>query len=285
MAGTNDSLADGTSSIESKTMTRGVLLFAFDNEIYGYRKMAEWSAQRIHRHLDLPVTLVTDEEFQCAEFDKIITTPVGTSGSRYFDDAQRNANWYNHSRPSALDLSPYDETLLLDVDYVVSSNRLMTLFDCGQDFLAHAQAWDVTGNSDYSGLNRFGRHRMPMSWATVIYFRKSHRSSMIFDIMNMVRDNWKHYCDLYALPARNTYRNDFALSIALNIVNGHDPCGASIPWSLASVDPHHSITVIGKDEFRIEYTKDSKLKYITVQDQDLHVMGKRDLEAMIADQS
>ena len=86
-------------------------------------------------------------------------------------------------------MTPYDQTLVLDVDYVVSSDQLLALFDTDQDFLCHDQAWDVTGVTDYSGLNSFGRNRMPMSWATVMYFRRGQTAAMIFDLMSMVRDH------------------------------------------------------------------------------------------------
>lgn len=267
-------------------MTRGVVLFAFDNEAFPYRHMACWSAARIQKHLDLPVTLVTDRETNDPVFDQEIVIDNSTSGSRYFSDADMTAAWHNHSRPQALTVTPYDQTLVLDVDYVVSSDQLLAVFDTDQDFLCHDRAWDVTGVTDYSGLNNFGRNRMPMSWATVMYFRRSQTAAMIFDLMSMVRDHWSHYRDLHGLPARNTFRNDYALSIALNTVRGHCPSGPSIPWALASVDPHHLVSQIGNDQFRIDFVDaDRKSRYITVQGQDLHVMGKRDLGDIIANPS
>lgn len=267
-------------------MTKGVVLFAFDNEAFSYRRMAAWSAARIQKHLDLPVTLITDLETNDPVFDREIVIDNSTSGSRYFSDADMTAAWHNHSRSQVLTVTPYDQTLLLDVDYVVSSDQLLAVFDTDQDFLCHDGAWDVTGVTDYSGLNNFGRNRMPMSWATVMYFRRSQTAEMIFDLMSMVRDHWSHYRDLFGLPARNTFRNDHALSIALNIVRGHRPSGPSIPWALASVDPHHRVSQIAYDQFRIDFVNaDHKSRYIIVQGQDLHVMGKKDLGEIIANTS
>ena len=40
-------------------MTRGALIFAFNNEKTDYVAMARWSAERIRRHLDIPVAIVT----------------------------------------------------------------------------------------------------------------------------------------------------------------------------------------------------------------------------------
>lgn len=263
---------------------KGALLFAFDNEAFEYRRMAAWSARRIQRHLDLPVTLVTDCETNDDVFDRVIVIDNPTSGNRYFEDAQRSASWHNHSRPGALDLSPYEQTLVLDVDYAVCSSDLSVLFDSDRDFLAHDRAWDVTNLTDYSGLNRFGRNRMPMSWATVMYFRKSDTARLIFDQMESVRQHWKHFCQLYGIIGRGSFRNDYALSIALNLAQGHMPRGPAIPWGLASVDPHHRVTQIDEDSFRIEFVQEEKPRYVTITGQDLHIMGKRDLGAIV-DQS
>lgn len=263
---------------------KGVLLFAFDNEAFDYCRMASWSARRIHRHLGVPVTLVTDKTIDDPIFDRVVTVENPTSGNRYFEDAQMSASWHNHTRPGALELSPYEQTLVLDVDYAVCSSDLRLLFKSTEDFLAHSRAWDVTNLTDYSGLNRFGRNRMPMSWATVMYFRKSTTASMIFDQMKSVKQHWTHFSHLYGITARSSFRNDYALSIALNLVQGHMPIGPSIPWALASVDPHHHITQIDDDSFRIEFIQEQRPRYTIVSGLDLHIMGKRDLGEII-DQS
>lgn len=262
-------------------MKKGVVLFAFDNEVFKYQKMAEWSTRRIHRHLDLPVTLVTDRAVENFEFDQVIVIDNKSSGSRHFLDVDKLATWHNHSRPQVIDITPYDQTLVLDVDYVVASDRLKILFDIDRDFLCHDIAYDITGLTDYSSLNNFGRNRMPSKWATVMYFEKTNRVAMIFDIMTRVRENYRHYCNLYGIPTRGSYRNDYALSIALNIVDGHRPYTDSIPWRLASVDPQHKVSLLDNDRFKIEFLQDNRSRYIMTDGQDLHIMGKQDLMEIV----
>jgi hypothetical protein len=59
-------------------MSKGVLLFAQNNEQIDYIKQAVYLAKRIKRFLDLPVSLVTDSKeylentFGLDDFDKII---------------------------------------------------------------------------------------------------------------------------------------------------------------------------------------------------------------------
>ena len=99
--------------------------------------------------------------------------------------------------------------------------------------------------------------------------------------MQMVRDNWLHYRQLYN-NRYSTYRNDHALSIALNIVNGHGPVQQTIPWRLASLTPDHKVTQLGQDEYRIDYvTTDQKPRWIHLKGQDFHAMGKKQLGAIV----
>ena len=108
-------------------------------------------------------------------------------------------------------------------------------------------------------------------------FRKSNTAQYIFDCMNMVRDNWQHYRDLYGIQ-KETYRNDFALSIALGIVSGHTGVVDEIPWALASVMPSTMLLKNEFNEFLLEYTDhQQKRKHMSFEGLDFHAMGKRDL--------
>lgn len=265
-------------------MTQGALIFAYDNETVDYVSMAAWSAKRIHQHLDIPVCLVTDsdraKDTNC--FDHIITVAAPeTQQHRYFRDYQSSGTWRNHNRVNAQELTPWDHTLLLDADYVVASDQLGMLFDVDQDFLVHDRAHDITGNLPFAGNAAFGAYRMPMSWATVVCFRKSRTAELIFDAMTMIRDHWNHYLQIYQIDEQ-TYRNDFALSIAMNIVNGHHLSMSYIPWSLATVTPETKLLQVDQDTYRIEYRNlEDKPRWINIQ-QDFHAMCKRDLGDIIA---
>ena len=53
-------MVSGMGKSKQKALTRGVLIFAFNNEETDYLAMAEWSAKNIRKHLGLPVAVVTD---------------------------------------------------------------------------------------------------------------------------------------------------------------------------------------------------------------------------------
>lgn len=251
-------------------MTTGALIFARNNEQIDYVAMAEWSARRIQRHLGIPTHIVTDD----SEI---------SSNSRHFEDVG-TVTWHNLNRMDAYQLSPWDRTLMLDADYVVATDQLQSVLQADQDFLAHDRAYDVTGINDFSGLNSFGAHAMPMWWATVVMFRRSRHVELIFDAMRMIRDNWTHYRNIYG--NRNAaYRNDHALTIALGTVNGHTLDHPTIPWGLASLTPQHQLTQVDEDCFRVDYiTAENRPRWITLT-QDFHAMGKRHLGDIVASSS
>ena len=252
-------------------MTTGALIFAFNNDQIDYVSMARWSARNIERHLGIPTHIVTDQE-------------VKTTGTndRWFEDFGTMVTWHNESRVDAYQLSPWDQTLVLDADYVVASNQLQTLLDSDQDFLAHRYAYDITGINDFSGLNHFGQHCMPMWWATVMMFRRSNHARLIFESMSMIRDNWTYYKRLYKNNSPS-YRNDHALSIALGIVNGHTLKHNGIPWGLASLTPEHQLTQLDTDEYRIDFVnQEQKTRWTRLRNQDFHAMGKKHLGEIVA---
>jgi hypothetical protein len=266
-------------------MTTGVLIFAFNNEHIDYLAMANWSAKNIRRHLNLPVAVVTDLTVpNNYKFEQIIYAKAEGIHSRKFADQEENVTWYNGNRVDAYNLSPWAQTLLLDADYVVASSELKKILDIKKNFVAHKTAYDIVDQDNFDELNNFGSFNMPMWWATVIMFRRSTEAQMIFESMAMIKNHWKHYRNLYKI-LNSTYRNDFALSIALGIVNGHTLDYTEIPWSLASLTSEHKLTQIAEDQYRIDFlTQDSKPRYITI-NQDFHAMGKKHLGDIIANSS
>jgi hypothetical protein len=263
-------------------MTTGVLIFAFNNEHIDYLAMANWSAKNIRRHLNLPVAVVTDKPVpHNYYFEQVVIAEPEGKFLRKFSDQEEDVTWYNGNRVDAYDLSPWSHTLVLDADYVVASDELLKVLLINKNFVAHKTAYDVVNKDNFDELNNFGRHNMPMWWATIMMFRRSSEAELIFKTMNMIRDNWDHYKALHGIT-RSTYRNDFALSMALNIVNGHTQDHVDMPWNLASITSEHIVIQLAEDSYRVDYlTSDQKPRYIIL-NQDFHAMGKRHLGEIVA---
>jgi hypothetical protein len=281
LARTNERMESGMGRTKPKTLTQGVVIFAFNNEATDYIAMAAWSAKNIRRHLNLPVAVVTDAPEAAAQykFEHIIVTAADTGGSRHFADYNANVTWHNAGRINAYELSPFDQTLVLDADYVVASDALLDILKIPQQFAAFSDAFEP---SSMTNLETFGEYRMPMWWATVMMFRRGTVSQYIFDSMQMIRANWQHYRDLYGIHQSN-YRNDYALSIALGLVAGSEQSVHKIFRPMLNVMPDHGLTCTEQDHYEITYTNtEGRLKTMSWQGLDFHAMCKRHLEAIVA---
>ena len=262
-------------------MTTGALIFAYNNAQTDYVAMAAWTAKNIRRHLGIPVALVTDRPTEL-KFEQVIIQPSDSDNGRWFSDYETNVKWHNQTRANAYELTPWSQTLVLDADYVVASDQLKTILSSTEEFLAHRWAYDITGLDNFSGLNYFGAYHMPMTWATVMMFRRGEHAQLIFETMIMIRDNWTHYRNIYK-NSNGTYRNDHALSIALGVVNGHTLDHVGIPGNLASLTPDHQLTQLAPDHYRVDYVNsDQKPKWIELRNQDFHAMGKKSLGEIVA---
>lgn len=259
-------------------MNRGVLLFAFNSPKFNYYEMAVATAKRINHFLGLPVTLVTDNESlpeeQTYMFDKVVIAPADTSNSR------DNVVWLNKGRFRAYDFSPYNETIVLDTDYLVNSNKLLRVFDYYDDFCCHdTTSYLMQPNLPQEYLSSYSFKTL---WATVIFFRKSTRAKQIFDCLEMVQKNYDHYNNIHSFVG-GLYRNDYGLTLALRIANGHiDVKQDLIPWNLIHAGKNTTVYRNSEDEFNSEYTvmfdrwQNNKIRkeYITIKDVDFHVMNK-----------
>jgi hypothetical protein len=264
-------------------MTKGAVLFAFNNDKVDYVSQAQWSAPRIERHLGLPTTLVTnDPPEDTSMFDNVVVTESKSGGTRKYDhmNADSSAHWYNCGRHNAYAFSPYDETLVLDTDYIVASDRLKVLFDVGQDLLCHRYVLDVTDRENFAIDTRFGFVEFPMWWATVLYFKRSRLAEDTFAMMNMIENNYYHYSRLYKFK-EEPYRNDYAISIALSTLYGHLPNAVpSIPWPLLTSFYDVYLNQLDDDQFQLNYVRMVEFKErhqrMILSNTDLHVMNKPD---------
>jgi hypothetical protein len=249
-------------------MTKGVLIYAFNNGEIDYLAMAKWSQKRIKRLLGLDTTIISNAEQQAT-----------SGGTRTFNS--KISPWLNASRCNAWEDSPYDETIVLDADYIVNSNTLLKLFDTKQDFLIHQTVSDVTAQNHFNGQKSFGELHFPQSWATVFYFNRAKNNQLIFETVRMIKENYTHYANLYKFP-RMPFRNDFAFSIALGMLNGHtitDNNGIKWPLTTASTNV---VVSVEDDTIKLEYEKNNKHMRLEIADLDLHVMNKKAMEEICA---
>lgn len=279
-------------------MTCGVLIYAHNNSEIDYLKIACANALMVRKNLGVPVTLVTDEgtiswgkkalgeEFINSCFEKIIEVnrDYMFQNPRNFSDTSFSSKpllFYNCNHWEAYELSPYDETLFIDCDYLIMSPALNNCWGSNNDVMIdsriYSPARDKAPYTKY--IDAFG---IKQYWATVIYFKKTDFAEFLFSTVRHVQENYRYYKDLY-LMSNGMFRNDNAFSIAIHTLNGYMNTEDSIvgelpiPGLLMSWDVDDIHSVQGIDDIILYGEKpDSKGNYILtrLKNTDVHIMNK-----------
>jgi len=278
-------------------MTKGVLVFARNNSQIDYVKQAYYMATRVQKFLNIPVSIVTDNSDYLKKtfsdyksvFDKIIDTGFTDTYTlkRYNDGtlAGRQLEFKNDTRTLAYNLTPYDETLLLDSDFLVNNDVLNNCFSSNKDFLIYKDAYDLANFRDYSEFDYVSDTSVPFYWATCVFFRKTVSNKIFFDLLQHIQQNWFHYNSIFQINS-SVYRNDHAFSVAIHIMNGYQQgtFAGKMPGKLfytTDKDILHEINdrtflfLIEKENYLGEYTP------IRFKNHNIHVMNKFSLGRII----
>lgn len=270
-------------------MSQGVLLFAHNTDNTNYALMAAWCAQRVEKYLGVPVALVTDKDSVTSLielglvpytiFDHIIYSDEMSIQKRPLGDQW--VAFRNTDRIRAYDLTPFDETLVIDTDIAIASDRLNKVWGNHRDLLVSQHARDILGRT-HKGFDYLKDHGVPFYWATECYFRKGPEAEEFFKHCARVKETYAWTSMVYGVPS-SPLRNDHVWSIALHELGGKSNAGWAdvIPGTLIySMDRDrvldlgsNSVTILGQDK--------DKHRVARVVNQDLHIINKFDLMPLI----
>ena len=132
--------------------------------------------------------------------------------------------WHNRTRPNAYEDSIYDETILVDADFIFQDNNLDKLWGSSQAIMMpqHFISLLTKKNAKRTNLleiEMLSNFTIPLYWATLVYFCKGQFAKQFFSTVNYIHDNYDYYKELYQLED-SSYRNDHAFTIALQMMNG-----------------------------------------------------------------
>lgn len=280
---------NNSNELENQSNSKGVVIFAYNTSDLDYVGLAEVNARLIKKHLNLPTTVITDSDIYSDAFDHVITLENNEVNSRTFkwhNDLQ-TVNWRNIGRHNIYQLSPYDQTLLIDADYIINSNVLSFLFDSNVELSAFRKCYDVTGKDGFRVDEIINFNSLEMYWATVIYFRKTDYTKAVFDVMANVKENWEYYRVLYNFD-RAMYRNDYSFTIAVNAVNGFTNQFTAIPWNLPTLGTDDLVEKITEKKQIVlsflGYRKNKTARVVTLWSGDLHIMNKKCIDKKLLEQ-
>ena len=293
-------------------MSKGILVFARNNEEVDYVKQAYHLAKRAKAYLNLPVTIVTDSKAWLIKsfpdydivFDKIIdivqhnnVAPINTirdnatykSVKRYNDGAytEKKLQFKNEMRVLAYQITPYDQTLILDTDIIICDNTYLECFNQPNELLIYKDAYDLSQQRDYSEFNKVSDAGIEFYWATCVYFIKSQANEIFFNLLQHIHENWSFYNRTYQLN-RRVFRNDHAFSIAIHIMNGHTvgDFANPMPGKLFYTSDKDLLVDINGDAllFLCENNNDrSNYMPIKTKGMTVHVMNKFSLNRMLGE--
>lgn len=284
---------------KKKKNKKGFLLHAFGNKDLDYGKLAVCCALSIKTNLKNNfITVIMDEwtkkwiddsiskDITKTAFDKIIISEEKflAGKRRHFDSPWVNfkAEFNNQPRVLSYLYSPYDETILLDTDYIVMNNNLDSVWGCEDDILMNKDAIDLKSNIIGFDDQRLSNHGIPMYWATMVYFKKSPFVKAFFDLIEYIREEYNFFQFLYGFK-EGFYRNDFSFSIAAHIMNGYISEGIK-PFPESSIMTSYQKDTIAeildsKEIIFLSHNIDEVWKntLVNIKDMNVHIMNKREL--------
>jgi len=276
-------------------MTTGAVIFAQNNASLDYIKLAVFSARQLIKYLDIPVSIVTDSpgwlkgSYPDHPFDKVITVDFkDTTQLRNFNDGVltvKRLEWKNFIRDQIYDLSPYERTLVIDSDYIINSSILKSALKNQWDFQVYRSSMDLAEWRPTKEFTRINQFSIPFYWGTVFIFEKNDITKALFDLVSYVKSNWLYFRNLYHIES-TTFRNDFAFSIAIHIMNGKTNGGFAIELPGKMIYTKDKDLLINMQDGIMKFLvekKDYPGQYIVVKTNalDIHVMNKHSLSRYI----
>jgi len=271
------------------------VIFAHNNRDTDYALMATIAAGLAKKHLQIPVSLITDKTTMawmkeskiysraCEIFENIIEIkkPESENKRRLHDgaDISKIVPFVNNNRSSVLDLTPYDKTLLLDSDFLIFSDRLNEYWHM-DDVLISDSMNDIVGEERTGYHDRYisdtGVH---MFWATAVMFTKNEQSQNFFDMVEYVKLNYQYYGDLFRFDTRQ-FRNDIAFSVAKHILTGFETDRSlTLPPIFTTIDKDvlYDVDSSGKLTFLVSHRLTNDYCTAVIRDRDIHIMNKQSL--------
>ena len=281
------------------SQSKGICAFAYNNDEINYVLIAYICALHVKTHLKTnDFCLITDDgsinyakqligvEKLNQVFDSILVTDDPRKNSTsvnirtHFDSpwTEFRAPFINNNKHEVFDISPYDKTILIDLDYLVMSNMLDSYFELNSPIGMFSFAKNVRG--DNALWREIWLHDLgiKMKWSTVILFDKSDTAKTFFNLWEYVKDNYNYFKFLYKFPA-GLYRTDFCVSIACHIMsNSRDSDWHDFKDIMYFSDQKDEIYDFNKGTYNIlannqkENWKDIPVAW---KDVDIHMMNKR----------
>lgn len=279
-------------------MSRGIVLFGINNGSIDYVKLAVIANAFIKKNMPATdvclITSIDSKEY----YEQVTGEHLDDIFSliRFIPDKEplfenkrvyRNTRYYttmaafkNETRSMIYDLSPFDETLLVDSDFLICNNNLSAVWGNISDILINDTAITLEHKKLTGEEYRLSPFGIKMFWATIIYFKKGKNAKLLFNLVEHIKENWDFYRLSYEIPG-GLYRNDYAFSIAIHLLNGFVEGDYTKPlpereiMTALDTDQFHKITSQNSMQLFINDPKENwKFRLTHIKGINIHCMNK-----------
>ena len=128
---------------------------------------------------------------------------------------------------------------------------------------------------------RVSKWSIPFYWATTFVFTKNNITDSFFNLIAYIKSNWMYFRTLYSITS-GTYRNDYAFSIAIHIMNGktNGDFAIELPGKMTYSTDKDLLVSMENDTLKFLIEKEKYLGEYTLaktQGLEVHVMNKLSL--------
>ena len=205
-------------------MTKGYLVMAQGN----FAKQAEALALSIKKTQSTinSISVITDSEIDCSLFDNVIPLPS--------IDLSRDSEWKIHNRVFFYDLTPYDETVILDADMLFLTDvshwwDSFTHYDLLVTDKVKTFRGDWVENSPYR--QAFVANKYADLYSAFSYFKKSETAETFFNLMKTIVADWDTWTAKFATDYRPSHPSiDVAMGMAAKIMGIEDEITSSLDY-------------------------------------------------------
>jgi hypothetical protein len=161
------------------------------------------------------LSVITDAiDFDRSLFDQVIDIPE--------IDLANDKNWKIHNRVYFYDLTPYNETVILDADmlFLTDVSHWWNMFK-NYDLLitdkVQTYRSKLVKKSPYR--RAFYDNNLPETYSAFTYFKKSDTSKEFFDLLKIIIKNWKTFTEKFTPLYQQKFESiDLAMAIAVEIL-------------------------------------------------------------------
>jgi hypothetical protein len=160
------------------------------------------------------ISVITDCKTSSSLFDHVISLP--------YRDLTQDSDWKIHNRAYFYDLSPYDETVILDADML-----FLTDVSWWWDYMARHKFLTTTRVKTFRNTwvdsdayrAAFRSNGLINAYSAFTYFAKNSLSEQIFRLIKMFITDWETWSRYLCPTNRQTWPSiDLALAMSINLL-------------------------------------------------------------------